>query len=176
MSSSNNFKFSFRIFGSKGEKIVGVKACFIMCIACVILIGYKHVAQSEGDKIFYRMFMVTPPRRPLVRLHCNVLYRHTLWGYHAYYFMPCTNKPDLKNSVSFELWLSHGPKLNLVMPFSMKIQVLPYATLTEEIKQGMGRNERIILKMVLKKQDVWRREPDSPAEDKIQWWLLWNWQ
>jgi len=54
----------------------------------------------------------------------------------------------------------------------MKIQVLHYATLTEEITHGMGRNERIILKWVLKKQDVGRREPDSPAEDKIRLWLL----
>ena len=57
---------------------MGGKACFIMYIACVILIGYKHVAQIGGDKIFYRMFMVTSPRRPLVRLCCSVLYRHAL--------------------------------------------------------------------------------------------------
>jgi len=49
----------------------------------------------------------------------------------------------------------------------MKIQVLHYATLTEEITQGMGKNERIILKWFLNKQDVGRNEPDSPAEDKI---------
>jgi len=78
MSLSNNFKFSFRIFGPKREKIVGVRACFVMCIACVILIGYKHVAQIGGDKIFYGMFMVAPPRRPLVRLQCIVLHIHTL--------------------------------------------------------------------------------------------------
>jgi hypothetical protein len=78
MLSSNDFKLIFRIFGPKRENIVGVRACFVMCIACVILIGYKHVAQIGGDKIFYRMFMVTPPRRPLVRLQCIVLHRHTL--------------------------------------------------------------------------------------------------
>jgi hypothetical protein len=49
----------------------------------------------------------------------------------------------------------------------MKIQVLHYATLTEEITQGMGSNERIILKWILKKQDVGRCEPDSLAEIKI---------
>lgn len=50
----------------------------------------------------------------------------------------------------------------------MKIQVLNYATLTEEITQGMGSNERIILKCILKKQDVGGCEPDSPADIKIQ--------
>jgi hypothetical protein len=63
MSSSNNFKFSFRIFGLEIRKTLWVLKHVQLG---VWLVKFDRV-WNGGDKIFYRMRMVTPPRRPLVR-------------------------------------------------------------------------------------------------------------